>query len=365
MRLDLIFLTLPLIPVLLACAAGRAETSVADNAQVETPTSPQDEDKAARVPTQLAQYPGAPFEDQSGNLWFATVLEGLIRHDGREFVNFTTKEGLASNMVRGILEDDDGVLWIATSGGVSKFDGESFTTLTDYVDTPITYSFTKEGDHRDVWDVFEDRHGDLWIATVAGVFRHDGTSFVPFPMPVVAAEGSFEFGPKMVYSIYEDAEGALWFGTDGAGAVHYDGTTMTVYTAQANGLCSDRVCTILQDSRGHFWFGTSSGGVSRYDGTTFTTHLRSPTFSKHTGWGRYMSILEDRAGTLWFGACSAPGGVYSYDGESFQHHAQGGGVPIGGVPSIVEDRAGTLWLGSTTGVFRYGAEGFVNFTRGG
>lgn len=316
------------------------------------------------APVQLARYPGAPLEDRDGNLWFSTVLEGLIRHDGTQFVTFTTADGLASDSVRDILEDDDGVLWIATTGGLSRYDGESFTTLTEYGDAPVTYTFTKEGDHRDVWDVLRDRQGSLWIATAGGVFRHDGTAFVPFPLPVVAAEESFEFTPKMVYCIFEDADGALWFGTDGAGAVRHDGSSMVVYTTQ-DGLCSDRVCAILQDSRGDFWFGTSDGGVSRYDGRSFTTHLRSATFSEHTGWGRFMDILEDRSGHVWFGVASAGGGVHRFDGEAFEYFSREEGLGDGGVPSIREDRSGNVWLGTTSGVFRFDGQRFVHFAKGG
>jgi len=321
----------------------------------------------AAAPVQIAQYPGAPHEDRDGNLWFSTVLEGLIRYDGEEFVHFTTEDGLAANGIRSIDEDDDGTLWIGTTGGVSLYDGESFTTLTDYADAPITYTFTELGDHRDVWDVLKDRRGNWWIATSDGVFRYDDATFVPFPLPVMgtdtAGEASFEFTPKMVYSILEDRDGNLWFGTDGAGAVKYDGTDTVVYTAEKDGLCSDRVCTIFQDRRGDFWFGSSDGGVSRYDGQSFTTHLRSATFSEHSGWGRFMSIVEDRAGHVWFGVASTGGGVHRYDGEAFRYFSEAEGLGAGGVPSIREDRSGRLWFGTTAGVYRLDGERFVNFTK--
>ena len=350
MQLPFPLVALPLITGLLNCSAAQ------DHAR--PPLLP-----ITGAPPALAQYPGAPFEARDGRLWFSTVGAGLVRYDGTEFVTFTTEDGLAGDSIRGILEDDAGVLWIATTGGVSTYDGESFTTLTDYGDLSSTYTFTEAGDHRDVWEVMMDRHGTLWITTMDGVFRWEDQAFVRFPLPVIGTQQSSEFHPKMVYSIYEDREGALWFGTDGAGAVRYDGTSMTVYTAEEHGLCSDRVCTILQDSRGDFWFGTSDGGVSRFDGETFTTHLRSETFSKHTGWGRFMGIHEDRAGNLWFGVSSAGGGVHRYDGEGFRLFTDADGLGGGGVPSIREDRSGEVWFGTTAGVYRFDGERFVRFVR--
>ncbi len=359
-----------LLTTLFALLCGAVSCNSTQNDCVEAAPiqneTPQDEGTSTgEGPRQLAQYPGAPFQDRNGDLWFSTVLEGLIRYDGEEFVNFTTADGLAGNGVRDIVEDEDGILWFATTGGVSLYDGESFITLTDYGDIPLTYSFTEHGDHRDIWDIAKDRNGTWWIATLDGVFRLEGAKFVPFPLPVVATKPNYEFTPKMVYSIYEDRDGTLWFGTDGAGAVSYDGTNTTIYTAKKDGLCSDRVCTILEDSRGDFWFGTSSGGVSRYDGSAFTTHLRSPTYSEHTGWGRYMGIHEDRAGHVWFGVASAGGGVYRFDGTTFHYLSEREGLGESRIASIREDRSGNIWLGSTAGVFRFDGQRFLNFTRDG
>ncbi|QDV09045.1 Virginiamycin B lyase [Planctomycetes bacterium Poly30] len=315
------------------------------------------------LPPALFQYPGAPFEAKNGDLWFSSVGAGLVRFDGENFVTFTTKDGLAADMIRSIVEDEEGRLLFATTAGVSRYDGESFTTLLDYEDMPVTRTFSEGGHHRDVWDLHFDRHGTLWITTLAGIFRHDGQKFAAFLLPVEGAPGRFEFTPRFVYSIHEAKDGALWFGTDGAGAVRYDGEAMEVYTAKEHGLASDRVCTILEDGRGDVWFGTSDGGVSRYDGTRFTTHLRSAAPSRHTGWGRYMAIHEDRAGNVWFGASMEGGGVHRWDGESFRYFSVKEGLNQSGIPSIREGRSGTLWVGTVDGVFRLEGERFVPMTK--
>ena len=316
-----------------------------------------------KEPVQLADYPGAPFEARNGHLWFGTVQEGLIRYDGTEFVTFTTKDGLPGMSIRGLVEDEAGLLWVGTTGGVCTFDGKRFTALTNYKDTTATRTLGNQRDHLDIWEILHDSQGQCWIATLGGVFRYDGAAFVPFALPVIAAPGAFEFAPKMVYHIYEDKAGDIWFGTDGAGAVRYDGKTMKVYTAESHGLCSDRICTILQDRRGDYWFGTSDGGTSRFDGSAFTTHMRSATRSPHTGWGRCMSILEDREGNVWFGVASAGGGVHRYDGKTFRYFGTKDGLGNGGIPSIRQDRSGTLWFGTTAGVYKLEGERFVNVTK--
>ena len=133
-----------------------------------------------------------------------------------------------------------------------------------------------------------------------------------------------------------------------------------MYTEEADGLCSDRVCAVLRDRRGDLWFGTSDGGVSRFDGRRFTTHLRSPVRSEHFGWGRTMAMLEDRSGGVWFGLV---GGAARWDGEGFRTFSRADGLGDGGVPSIRADRDGDVWLGTTAGVFRFDGARFHELTK--
>lgn len=320
-------------------------------------------DEPEASPVQIAKYPSTPLEDRNGNLWFSTAFEGAIRFDGTEFTTFSTEDGLPSNTVRDILEDDDGTLWITTAGGLVRHDGKSFVAMTNYPDVAPNFTLGDRADHLDVWDVLRDRNGKLWIATLAGIFWLDGDVFSSLPLPTPETPPDYQFTPKMVYDIFEDDDGALWFGTDGAGVVRYDGERMTIFTAKTHGLTSDRVCTTIQDRRGDYWFGTSDGGVSRYDGSTFTTHLKNTVHSEAMGWGRVMAIHEDREGYLWFGRIGPVRGATRYDGETFRHFSEKDGLGDGHIASIDEDRKGNLWFGTTGGVYRFDGKTFVNFTK--
>ena len=66
-------------------------------------------------------------EDKTGNLWFGTQGGGVSRYDGKSFTTFSTTQGLANNWVNNIVEDKAGNLWFGTlGGGVSRYDGKSF-----------------------------------------------------------------------------------------------------------------------------------------------------------------------------------------------------------------------------------------------
>src|SRR5688572_13642434 len=65
-------------------------------------------------------------EDKNGYLWIGTRGGGLARFDGREFIVYTTRDGLLSNIINFLKLDDDQNLWIVHPGGITKFDGIHF-----------------------------------------------------------------------------------------------------------------------------------------------------------------------------------------------------------------------------------------------
>lgn len=52
---------------------------------------------------------------RNGNIWFATTGEGVYRFDRQIFTNFTTKDGLADNVVYRIYEGSNGNIWFETN----------------------------------------------------------------------------------------------------------------------------------------------------------------------------------------------------------------------------------------------------------
>jgi ligand-binding sensor domain-containing protein/serine phosphatase RsbU (regulator of sigma subunit) len=301
-------------------------------------------------------------QDKAGNLWLGTN-GGVCRYDGKSFTSYTEKEGLSNNCVISILEDKTGNLWVGTDGGgVCRYDGKTFTNFTE-----------KEGlSNNVVWSILEDKTGNLWFGTDGGVCRYDGKSFTNFK----EKEGLSNI---VVSSILEDKTGNLWFGTNGGGVCRYDGKSFINFT-EKEGLCNNYVMSILEDKTGNLWFGTFGGGVCRYDGRhsasgTVAERVGSfTTFTEKEGLSNnyVMSILEDKTGNLWFGTNG--GGVCRYDGRhiasgtvgervgSFTTFTEKEGLSNNYVMSILEDKTGNLWFGTNGGVCRYDGKFFTNFT---
>lgn len=62
------------------------------------------------------------FQDREGRLWIGTEFDGLncILPDREEILHFDTRDGLPSNMVNSIEEDEQGYLWISTQKGIVR-----------------------------------------------------------------------------------------------------------------------------------------------------------------------------------------------------------------------------------------------------
>ena len=244
-------------------------------------------------------------------------------------------DGLADNWVWSVCQDREGNMWFGTEAGVNRYDGQTFTKFT-----------TDDGlAHNAVLSIFQDREGYLWFGTPDGVSRYDGQAFISFTTQDGLAHNA-------VLSIFQDREGYLWFGTGwhlrirGSGVSRYDGQTFTNFTTQ-DGLANNTVVSISQDRDGYLWFGTG-GGVSRYDGRTWTT------FTSEDGLAHDMvlSVFQDREGFLWFGTWHR--GVSRYDGRDWSTFTTENGLSGNWVRSIHQDREGFLWFGTGGGgVSRY------------
>ena len=73
-----------------------------------------------------------------------------------------------------------------------------------------------------------------------------------------------------IWSVYEDSEGKLWFGTYANGLDRYDPasekfTNFRYNPNDPNSLGSNCVWTMYEDSRGNFWVGTRGGGLNLFE----------------------------------------------------------------------------------------------------
>jgi len=110
------------------------------------------------------------------------------------------EHGLPQNSVNAIVQSRDGYIWIGTQEGVARFDGVRFTIFNRRTFPALRSNYT--------WGLFEDRTGNLWIATSGGglVCRTKDSAIT-----YTTGDG---LPSNIVWTVREDASGAVWAATE-------------------------------------------------------------------------------------------------------------------------------------------------------
>jgi ligand-binding sensor domain-containing protein/signal transduction histidine kinase len=151
-----------------------------------------------------ASGPTAFREDDAGNLWIGLYHGELVRYRAGKFTRFTIAEGFPIGLINDLFIDHSGKLWIATSrSGLALVEDPNaehprFTTFT-----------TNQGlASNQVTCVTEDQHGRIYIGTAQGVDRLDpSTGHIKHYSKADGLANSY------VNVAHRDRQGALWFGT--------------------------------------------------------------------------------------------------------------------------------------------------------
>lgn len=177
-------------------------------------------------------------EDRHGRLWIGTHTAGVARYNPetgiyRSFANDPEDPGSLSNdLVRDILEDSRGTIWIGTNEGLNRYVPETDEMLRYYHDPDDSDSLSNSNIRR----IYEDGDGRLWLATSGGLNRYH------------REEGRFSFlstedglTGNQVLSVLEGSRGYLWLPT-ARGVTLYDPESGSLRSLnEANGLLTSEM----------------------------------------------------------------------------------------------------------------------------
>lgn len=214
--------------------------------------------------------------------------------------------------------------------------------------------FTSESGiaHGNIFDVYQDRKGFVWIGTERGLSRFDGSTYKTFKSDPMDSTSLFD---HFIVKIAEGPDGILWLATL-SGLSRFDPLTETFknYRIDANdpAALQGSLEDLEVDSRGDVWIATDGGGVSRLDAQTLKfEHWRDQTDSTSL---HALSLTEDRTGAIWVGL---EGGLLDQinpdTGQVQRYAATNEGLELLGendINALHTDGEGTIWLGQTEGL---------------
>ena len=156
------------------------------------------------IASRVDSAPTAFQEDRNGDVWIGFYWGGLSRYSNGKFESFTKAHGVPVGMIRALYLDQRGRLWIASAeGGLARVDNPA-------QEVPSFVNYTvKEGLSSDqITCITEDQFGRIYIGTGIGIDRLD---------PDTGQIKRFTIADGLpngfVNVAYRDRNNALWFGT--------------------------------------------------------------------------------------------------------------------------------------------------------
>jgi ligand-binding sensor domain-containing protein len=360
-------------------------------------------------------------QTSDGYLWLATEF-GLLRFDG---VNKPvpwpplSDQSLPSSNVRKLLAARDGTLWIGTFTGLASWKNGRLTRYPEVPESSIialledsegticvSTNFPKrdlceihegsvqchseaDASGQGVYGLHQDRKGNLWVGTGAGVWRwnpgppqfyslpeldgiqgmadgDDGSLLISTTGGVRQfADGKIPDGKiKVAYpypasmretranQLFRDRDGGLWIGTGGRGIIHIHQGRTDIFS-QSDGLTGDRASRFFEDREGNIWVATVNGLDHFRELPIVSLTVKQGLSNAPSG-----PVLVGRDGSIWFntsdGLDRLNNGRITVYGHGKRPEAGIREISDSGLPdnpgALFVDSRGRVWVSSPSGV---------------
>ncbi len=275
--------------------------------------------------------------DDHENVWIGTYFGGIMKYTPGDFCGIAKSEGLVSNMILNLFEDENGHIiigtidgvnklhfennliseirtisekdglifpevnylckdkkgfyWYGTSSGISVFNGNehvrNITTEDDLIDTDVNL-------------IKEVNPDELWIGTVDGLSIIEVVNREPFQFKIKSFTNTTGLSGRMISFIEEDKEGNVLVGyKKGRIDVFTDQRIMKPKQVEA----LNEINTGYVDSKNNIWVGTEGEGLFKLKYLKESVEIQSRRYNTDQGLvSNYIySIVESKKGNLWIG----------------------------------------------------------------
>jgi signal transduction histidine kinase/ligand-binding sensor domain-containing protein len=265
----------------------------------------------------------------SGSVWAALERAGPklgVRHYAEGKWSSYTVQGFDGARVnaQSLFIDRDNALWVGT-------DSDGLYRIHDGKADHFRRADGLSGDS--VISFFQDREGNLWVTTDAGVDVFRDT-------PVVSFSTQEGLSSAIVRSVLATQDGSVWVGTEGALDVLRNGEVSA--TKSGHGLPGDEVSAMFEDHSGRLWLGLDEK-LMIYEHGKFLEIPKSDGSPVGAG-GHIIAITEDIDHNLWAMAYGGGRHLYRITGQQVSEEISLASIPY--AAWLAPGKEAGIWLGS-------------------
>ncbi len=267
--------------------------------------------------------------DRSGQVWMATS-DGLVRGNGNGFWQQYDRNNSVDFLIEDVRDTavtDDGTLWIGSRDGeICLFDPTTASCQ--------TYYYREPGMTNDVYALVADDTGNVFYGRRYG--EGEGISMLQ--------NGSWQqlvvdepLASNELYDVVQDSEGFIWVATDnGAHRIdpRDDTAVFELFNERNSGLTHDHIDAIVPDANGGIWFG--GWGIAYFDGSRWTPYMEDEGLLNNDVWA--MAMTED--GRLWI---ATHDGLSIWDGTTFTNLIYEVDLPTSNIYKLLP-QGNTMWV---------------------
>ncbi|WP_069659629.1 hybrid sensor histidine kinase/response regulator transcription factor [Arcticibacter eurypsychrophilus] len=297
---------------------------------------------------ELANNPfGDTYTDQNGLIWICGS-DGLTKIDYKQYKFELLRLSLGQKIVKSIVLKDS-VLWLGTNNGLYQFDYKNGSSRL-FLHTSDSKSLASN----EISKLYLDSEGTIWILTENGFDQYSESTGNFIHHYHHSSIGNL-FNEDVFRDMVELSLGEYALATDaGLKIYHSRSNTFTHYynnKKDSYSINNNHLYSLLKDADNAVWIGTYGGGLNRFDPVKkrFTVYTNNEKNKGSISNNIVRDLYLDSKHTIW--VCT-PDGLNKYlkKSNSFQVYTKKHGFSSNVFNEITEDNKGNMWVLTENGI---------------